>query len=333
MEQNIKKIGKRKCAILLMVLGEEIAGNILKYLSEEERNAIVGEIAENSFISSEEVNTVIEEVYTNLLQNQIFIQGGVDYARKVLERAEGIAKATKFLTQYAYKQEKTPFEFMKDFSPDEIYDLLIGETPQTIAFILSYLEYNTSAQILEKFPEPIRNEVIWRMAQIEETPPSIEEVVKKVMEKKSTNIKKSYVGVTEIKRTAEILNRLPKSVRDNIFEYLESKNEEIAQKIRDSLFEFEDLKKLDDRTLQIILRGIEMKELAIALKISSPELKDIIFRNLSENARQMLKEEIEYLGPMKISEVENVQRKIIMDIQKLEQEGKITLITGGEEVV
>jgi flagellar motor switch protein FliG len=325
--------GKRKSAILLMILGEETASSILRYLSEEERNAIVKEIAENDVVSSEESSKVLDEAYTNLLKSTIIATGGVEYARKVLEKAEGIVGATKFLARMNLEKEPGPFEFLKKFQPEEIYDLLLGETPQTIAFVLTYLDYSTAAQVIEILPENLRNEVIWRMSQIEEIPPGIEKIVKDILEKKSTIVKKSVEKSKEIKRIAEILNRLPKSVKDGIFEYIEGKNEEIAQKIKDSLFEFEDLKKLDNRTLQTILRGIELKELAIALKLASPELKETIFNNLSENARQMLKEEIEYLGPMRISEVEAVQRKIIMDIQKMEQEGKITIITGGEEVV
>jgi len=324
---------KRKCAILLMILGEEAASTILRYLSEEERNEIIKEIAENEVVSSEEISKVLDEAYTNLLKSTIVATGGVDYARRVLEKAEGVVGATKFLTRMNLEREPSPFEFLKKFQPEEIYDLLLGETPQTIAFVLTYLDYSTSAQVIEILPENLRNEVIWRMSQIEEIPPGIEKIVKDILEKKSTILKKTIEKSKEIKRIAEILNRLPKSIKDGIFEYIEGKNKEIAQKIRDSLFEFEDLKKLDNRTLQTILRGIELKELAVALKLASPELKEIVFNNLSENARQMLKEEIEYLGPMRISEVEAVQRKIIMDIQKMEQEGKITIITGGEEVV
>jgi len=325
--------GRQKAAILLVSLGPDLAAQILKRLTDEEIEDITLEIATLEKVPPELREEVIGEFYHLALAQQYISQGGVDYARQLLERALGPHRAQEIISRLSATLEITPFESLRRADPLQLVNFIQSEHPQTIALILSYLRPEQAAVVLGNLPESVRGEVAMRVALMDRTSPEIVKEIEAVLERKISNFltTQDFTRVGGKKKLVEILNKSDRGTERSILEALEERDPELAEEIKSEMFVFEDIITLDDRAIQLVLRQVDMKDLALALKGASPELQDKIFHNVSQRAAQMIKEDMEYMGPVRARVVNEAQQKIVNTIRRLEEAGEIIIVRGGGE--
>ncbi len=323
--------GRQKVAVLLIALGQQLSVEVLKHLSEEEIESITLEIANFQKIEPELQEEVLEEFYNMLLAQRYISLGGVGYARDVLERALGSGKADEIISKLSSFIKVSPFDFLKRTDPQQLLAFIQNEHPQTIALILSYLPPESASQILSGLPPEIQVEVARRIATMDRTSPDVVREVERVMEKKlSTLLETEFSQVGGIQALVEVLNRVDRGTERLILESLEDQDPELAEEVKKRMFVFEDIRLLDDRSIQLVLREIDMKDLALALKAVSDDVKNRIFKNMSQRAAQTLQEDMEYMGPVRLKDVEDAQQRIVATIRRLEEEGQIIIARGGE---
>ncbi|MEN3202618.1 MAG: flagellar motor switch protein FliG [Atribacterota bacterium] len=326
--------GRQKAAILLVSLGPDLAAQILKRLTDEEIEDLTLEIATLEKVPPEIRDEVINEFYHMALAQHYISQGGIEYARQLLEKALGPHKAQEIISRLSATLEVTPFEALRRADPLQILNFIQGEHPQTIALILSYLKPEQSAAILGNLPESIRGEVAMRIALMDRTSPEVVREIEAVLERKiSTFLTQDFTRVGGKKKLIEILNKSDRGTEKSILEALEEKDPTLAEEIKSEMFVFEDIVLLDDRAIQLVLRQVDTKDLALALKGASQEVQEKIFRNMSQRAAQMLKEDMEYMGPVRARLVNEAQQKIVNVIRRLEEAGEIVIARGGEDEI
>ncbi len=324
--------GREKAAILLIALGPELAAQVYKYLDETEIETLTLEIANMRKVTPEEREKVLKEAQELLMAQEFIAQGGVDYAKKLLEEALGPEKAQELLAKLTASLQVRPFDFMRRTDAQQILSFIQGEHPQTIALILSYLPPDQAAQVISGLPPAMQADVAKRIATMDRITPEVLREVERVLERKlSTVLAQDFTMAGGIDALVEIINRVDRGTERNILETLEEQDPELAEEIKKRLFVFEDIIALDDRSLQRILREVEMKDLALALKGASEELKEKFFRNMSKRAAQMLKEDMEYMGPVRVRDVEEAQQRIVNIVRQLEEAGEIVIARGGGE--
>ncbi len=326
--------GVKKAAIFLVSLGSKLAGEVTKYLKDEEIEKLMKEIARIEKVTPEEKRQVLEE-FQSLMEAQQFIQkGGIEYAREVLERALGKEKAEEILYRIKNYKLTKPFSFLNEIEPEQLVSILRNEHPQTIALILSYLKPEISAKILKSLEPHIQGEVIKRMAKIEKISPEIIKEIEVGLKRKIEELptkKMEIPGGTE--KVAQILNYLDSETSKELLSYVESHTPELADEIRDKMFVFDDIIYIEDSSLQKLMQYIDRVTLAKALKGADKKVIDKFLKNMSKRNAQILKEEIEYLGPLRKSEVEEARKEILNIIRELEEKGDIRIIRGGEEYI
>jgi len=325
--------GSEKAAVLLITLGTDTAGKVLRHFTDSEVEAIAYEIARIDNVPSEVRQSVLEEFTSIATAQKYASQGGLTYARKILEQAVGDQQAVDIMTRLTSTMQTRPFEVMRKMEPEQINDFLQGEHPQTIALIISYLHPQQSAEVLRSLPEDQQADVARRLALMDRTSPAIVQQLESLLEHKfSSLMSQDYAKAGGIDSLVEILNRVDRGTEKVILGRLEDSDEELAVEIRNQLFTFDDLATLDDRALQRLLREVDMHaDLPMALKASSDEVKEKIFANVSDRAEETLKEDMEYLGPVRLSMVEEAQQRIVNTVRELEEEGEIVLVRGREE--
>lgn len=327
-----KLTGRRKAAILLVTLGPEKAARILKNLEESEVEALTIEIANLGKVTNEERRTVLEEFQNLTKARELIVSGGIEYAKEMLIKAFGPEKAMQIIERLVSNLAVKPFEFMRGADVVQIVNFLQSEHPQTIALVLSFLEPRIAAQVISALPENLQIEVIKRISLLERASPDVVKEVEKLLEKKFAGVAtQTLSAVGGLDTAAEIMNNLDRTTEKNIMERLTYESPELAEEIRRRMFVFEDILKLDDRSVQLVLREVNMQDLAVALKGASEELKQKIFNNMSKRAQQLLKDEIEFMGPVRVKDVEEAQQKIINIIRRLEEAGEIVIARGGGE--
>uniref|UniRef100_A0A7C4CCQ4 Flagellar motor switch protein FliG n=1 Tax=Fervidobacterium thailandense TaxID=1008305 RepID=A0A7C4CCQ4_9BACT len=327
-----KLTGRRKAAILLVTLGPEKAARILKNLEESEVEALTVEIANLGKVTNEERRTVLEEFQNLTKARELIVSGGIEYAKEMLIKAFGPEKAMQIIERLVSNLAVKPFEFMRGADVVQIVNFLQAEHPQTIALVLSFLEPRIAAQVISALPENLQIEVIKRISLLERASPDVVKEVEKLLEKKFAGVAtQTLSAVGGLDTAAEIMNNLDRTTEKNIMERLTYESPELAEEIRRRMFVFEDILKLDDRSVQLVLREVNMQDLAVALKGASEELKQKIFNNMSKRAQQLLKDEIEFMGPVRVKDVEEAQQKIINIIRRLEEAGEIVIARGGGE--
>jgi len=332
MPEKKELTGRRKAAILLVILGPDKAAQVLKHLDDETVEQLTIEIANVGSVSDEERRTVLQEFQNIMRAKEMIAKGGLEYAKEVLERAFGPEKAAKIIERLISSLQVKPFDFIKTADPVQIVNFLQNEHPQTVALVLSYLEPDLAAQVLGSLPEDLQVEVLKRIALLERTSPDIVREIERNLEKKLSGfVGQSFSKIGGIDTAAEIMNNVDRTTERSIMEKLAADNPELAEEIRRKMFVFEDILKLDDRSVQLVLREVDTKDLAVALKGASDELKEKIFRNMSKRAAQLLKDEMEYMGPVRVKDVEEAQQKIISVIRRLEEAGEIVIARGGGE--
>ncbi len=324
--------GRQKAAIFLVALGSDVSAQVMKHLREDEVETLTFEIARLDTIDAEFKDQVLEE-FQELMQAQNFITtGGIDYARELLEKSLGSQKAIDIINRLTSSLQVRPFDFIRRTDPAHLLNFVQQEYPQTIALILAYLEPNKAATILQNLPQEIQPEVSKRLATMDRTSPDVLREVERVLEKKlSTLSNEDYTAAGGVDSIVEILNLVDRSSEKAIIETLEEEDPELAEEIKKRMFVFEDIVMLDDRAIQKVLREVDQQELAKALKSVDTEVQDKIFRNMSKRAASMLKEDMEFMGPVRLKDVEESQQKIVSVIRRLEDSGEVVIARGGDD--
>lgn len=322
--------GRQKASIFMISLGPEKSAEVMKYLTEEEIEQITLEIASVRTIDSEQLEFVTEEFSQLYMASHYLAQGGIEYAKEVLEKALGNEKALNIISRLSSNLQIKPFDFVRNTDPSQVLNFIQGEHPQTIALIMSYLEADQAAAILSALPDERQAEVARRIAIMDRTSPEIIREVENILEKKITTMgAQDYTSAGGINFIVEILNKVDRATEKTILETLEIQDPVLSEEIKKLMFVFEDIIKMDDRSIQLVLREVESKDLALALKGSSEEVADKIKKNMSKRAAEMLVEEITFLGPVRLRDVEEAQQRIVNSIRRLEEAGEIIISRGG----
>ena len=326
--------GKQKAAVLLVSLGPDISAQIFQHLSEEEIEELTLEIANMRQVDTETKDEVLEEFYRLMEAKDYINQGGIDYAREVLQKAVGEDRARSILGRLTATLQVRPFDAVRKTDPSQLLNFIQGEHPQTIALVMAYLHPDQASQVLSSLPGEIQTEVARRIAQMDRTSPDIIKEVEDVLEQKlSSVVTNEYATAGGIESIVDILNQADRGTEKNILDEMEENNPDLAEEIRQRMFVFEDIVILADRAIQMVLRQVETQDLALALKTASDDVEDKILNNMSNRAAQMLKEDMEYMGPVRVREVEEAQQKIVNVIRQLEESGEIVVARGGESEI
>lgn len=325
---------RRKAAVILMAIGPEVAAEVIKHFDEEAVEQLSLEVARLEKVTSEQRESIVSEFHEIAVAQDYISEGGVEQARKVLAAAFGNEQAEGMVKKIIAAMQVVPFEFLKRADPQQLLGFIQDEHPQTIALILSYLPMNQAALILTKLPAELRAEVAERIAMMDQTPPEVIRRVEQVLEKKvSSLLSQDMTKAGGPKALVELLNRVDRSTERLILDSLSENNPEMADTVKNMMFVFEDIVGLDDRAIQSLLKEVDAKDLATALKGVGGEVQDKIFRNMSERAVGMLKEDMEFMGPVKLRVVEEAQQKIVTAIRRLEESGEIQIGRGEEDVL
>ena len=336
MARDINKLnGTQKAAILFITLGPEVASGILKKLPESEIQKITYEIANISSVSSTQRENILNEFLEINKAREYILEGGMDYARALLSKALGAQRANEILSRVSEaSQQYRPFAIARKADANQLLNILNYEHPQTIALILCYLQADKAAQVLAELPENVQSEVALRIATMSNTSPMVIKEIEKVLDSKlSSIVRTEMTALGGVETLVDILNQVDRTTEKNITEGLEREDEELADKIKSSMFVFEDIITLDDVSIQRVLREVEAKELALALKGCSEQVANSIYRNQSKRAAASLKEDMEFLGPVRLMDVEKSQQKIVSIIRRLEEAGEIIISRGGEDAI
>lgn len=329
---NKELTGRQKAAIFLVTIGSEISAEIFKHLREDEIETLTFEIVRLETIEPEQKDAILMEFQELMMASEFITTGGIDYARELLEKSLGSQKAIDIINRLTSSLQVRPFDFIRRTDPAHLLNFIQQEHPQTIALILAYLEPNKASIILQSLPHEVQSDVARRIATMDRTSPEVLREVERVLEKKlSTLSSEDYTAAGGVESIVEILNLVDRSSEKQIIEALEDEDPELAEEIKKRMFVFEDIVMLDDRAIQKVLREVDSQELAKALKSVDTEVQDKIFRNMSKRAAGMLKEDMEYMGPIRLKDVEEAQQKIVSIIRHLEDTGEIVVARSGED--
>jgi flagellar motor switch protein FliG len=321
-------VAKEKVAILMIALGQEATAEVMKCMDEQEIESIAQSITELDTVTTEQEDDVLEEFEQLLLAGKYVSQGGLDFARGALEKALGPRKAQGLLDR-VNSTTTSGFYMLRNVDPNQIIPYIAKEHPQTISLILSQLDPSQAAGVLNGLPEEIQADVSFRIAQMENISP---QVLRDLEDSLANDLQAILSGqITEIggpKSVAEILNRTGRSTEKAVLERLDAQDPELAEEVRNQMFVFDDIAKLTDREIQMVLREVDSKDLAVALKGGSDELRDRIFTNVSERVGTMIKEEMDFSGPIRMSDVEEIQLRVVQVVRQLEEAGQVTIVRG-----
>ncbi|MGJ9381407.1 flagellar motor switch protein FliG [Salipaludibacillus sp. CF4.18] len=322
--------GKEKAAILLISLGPDVSAQVYKHLSEEEIEKLTLEIAGVRRVEQDMKDDVIEQFHHLAIAQDYITQGGIGYARDVLEKALGSAEAMEIINRLTSTLQVRPFDFARKADPSQIFNFIQNEHPQTIALILSYLESEQSGKILSSLPQEVQADVAKRIAVMDSTSPEIISEVESILEKKlSTTVTQDFTKAGGIESVVEVLNSVDRSTERTILDALEIQDPELAEEIKKRMFVFEDIVTLDNRSIQRVIRDVENDDLQLSLKVASDEVKEIVFNNMSQRMSDTFKEEMEFMGPVRLKDVEEAQSRIVAIIRRLEEAGEIVIARGG----
>jgi len=321
---------KEKAAILLISLGKEYSAELYKYLSEDEISDMTLSITTTRRVDPDVRDKIVDEFYEMCLAQKFITEGGIDYAREVLEKAIGPDRAEEMIRKLSSSLQVRPFDFIRRVDSNQILNVIHNEHPQIIALVLSHIEPKQSAQIIASLPSDRQTEIISRISKMGSTSPEYVKEAERILERKVTQM-----GFTEnivvggIDTIVDIINSLDRSSEKNIIESLDVSDSELADEIRKRLFVFEDIAKLNNVTIQRVLREINNADLAIALKMATEDVTRTIFSNISKRLQEMIKDDMDVMGPVRVRDVEEAQQRIVNVIRKLEDAGEIVVARGG----
>lgn len=322
--------GRQKAAILLISLGPEISAQIFKHLREEEIEQLTLEIANVRKVDFEEKDKVLTEFHQICLAQEYISEGGIAYAKEILEKALGNQRALEIINRLTATLQVRPFDFARKADAMQIFNFIQNEHPQTIALILSYLEPEQASVILSSLPQERQADVAKRIALMESTSPEVINQIEQILEQKlSTTTLQDLSQAGGIESIVQILNGVDRGTERTILDALEIQDPELAEAIKKRMFVFEDIVLLDNRSIQRVIRDCENEDLMLALKVASEEVKNVLFNNMSKRMAESFKEEMEFMGPVRLRDVEEAQTRIVGVIRRLEEAGEIIIARGG----
>ncbi|PMP90377.1 MAG: flagellar motor switch protein FliG, partial [Desulfurella sp.] len=320
----------QKAAVLSIALGDEISAKLFKNLSKNEIEAISKEIAFMKKIDPNIYKAVVKEFYQMLKAKEYATSGGIEYAKEILVKTLGPEEARRIIDKLIKLLESNVgFGYLENIDPKQLVKFIQNEHPQTIAVILSHLDQSKAAEVLSLLPKEIQIDIVVRMASLENISPNVIKRVSEMLETKMEDLSGSNVEIGGIRAVSEIINRMGRTESKSLIDQISEKNPDLASKIRDMMFVFEDIIKLSNSDIQEILKHIDKKDLTIALKGAPEELSKKFFSNMSSRAAETLKEEMEFLGPVKVKDVERAQKAIVDIVRRLDEEGVISISGGG----
>ncbi|MDU0322774.1 flagellar motor switch protein FliG [Clostridium butyricum] len=334
-KEERKLTGVQKAAILFITLGPEASSGILKKLPESDIQKITYEIANITSVTAEQREEILNEFLQINKARDYIIEGGMDYAKQLLSKALGSQRANEILDKVSEATAQyRPFSIARKADSKQLLNVITAEQPQTIALILCYLQPDKAAQVMAELPEETQSEVAYRIATMNTTSPMVIKEIESVLESKlSSVVRTEMTSLGGVETLVGILNSVDRTTEKNITEGLEREDAELADKVKSSMFVFEDVISLDDVSIQRILREVEASDLALALKGCSDEVANCIYRNQSKRAAASLKEDMEFLGPVRITDVEKAQQKIVSIIRRLDDANEIIISRGGEDAI
>lgn len=322
--------GKQKAAILLISLGPEVSAQVYKHLSEEEIEKLTLEISSVKKVETKQKEDVLEQFHQIALAQEYISQGGIGYAKTVLEKALGADQAASIINRLTSSLQVKPFDFARRADPAQILNFIQNEHPQTISLILSYLDPDKAGQILSELPQEVQADVARRIALMDSTSPEVINEVEQILERKlSATVTQDYTQTGGIEAVVEVLNGVDRSTERTILDALEIQDPELAEEIKKRMFVFEDIVTLDNRAIQRVIRDCENEDLMLALKVASEEVRETVFKNMSKRMAETFKEEMEFMGPVRLRDVEEAQTRIVATIRRLEEAGEIVVARGG----
>ncbi|MCL2082086.1 MAG: flagellar motor switch protein FliG [Oscillospiraceae bacterium] len=324
--------GREKAAVLLISLGKEHSSKIFRHLKDDEIEQITLDITNMSRVDADTKDEIIQEFYEECLTQNYILEGGIDYARDLLESSIGSQRAYDLINRLTSSLQVRPFDFARKADPNQIFTFVQNEHPQTIALILSYLQPNMAADVLAKLEPSKQAQVVARISNMDRTSPEYVREVERVLDRKISSMgMDDFAAIGGIETIVDILNATDRSTERRVLEELEIDNAELVDEIRRKMFVFEDIVKLDKRAIQRVLRDVENADLTVALKNATEELKNLIFANMSKRLVEMIGEDMEYMGPVRLRDVEEAQQKIVNVIRKLQDAGEIVVSRGSED--
>ncbi|MFS0887840.1 flagellar motor switch protein FliG [Peribacillus frigoritolerans] len=322
--------GKQKAAILLISLGPDVSASVYKHLTEEEIERLTLEISGVRKVDSRDKEEILEEFHNIALAQDYISLGGIGYAKQVLEKALGTDQATAIINRLTSSLQVRPFDFARKADPGQILNFIQNEHPQTIALILSYLDPTQAGQILSELPQEVQAAIARRIALMDSTSPEIINEVEQILERKlSATVTQDYTQTGGVEAVVDVLNGVDRSTERTILDALEIQDPELAEEIKKRMFVFEDIVTLDGRAIQRVVRESDNEDLKLSLKVASDEVKEIVFRNMSKRMVETFQEEMEFMGPVRLRDVEEAQSRIVSVIRKLEETGDIVIARGG----
>jgi flagellar motor switch protein FliG len=333
-DKKVPLTGEQKAAALLITLGPELAAKVYQHLKEETVEQVTLQIANLRRITPDEKDSVMQEVMNIAAAQEYISQGGVEYAHEILEKALGANKAMEIINRLQGSLQMTPFDYIKRTDPQQLLNFIQSEHPQTIALILAHLTPDHAAIILGALPAEIQVDVATRIAILDRAAPDVVMEIERVLERRISSIfTQEFTAAGGVRALAEVLNRADRSTEKAIMEKLEEQNPELAEEVKRLMFVFDDLINLDNRTIQQVLREVDAKDLALALKGAKEEVKEHLLKNMSSRAKAMILEDMEVMGPVRLKHAEEAQQKIVNVVRQLEEMGEIVVARGGEEEV
>jgi flagellar motor switch protein FliG len=330
--QSMRIGGREKAAILLVSLGPERAADVFRHLKDEEIEALSLEMAKTRQVPQDTSEAVWQELVETVMAESYVAEGGVDYARDVLERSLGADRASELIGRLSATIERRPFEFLRRSSPEQIHAFMRNEAPQTVSVVLANLHTTLAAEVLAQLSPEQQAEVALRVGTMTEISPDVTRDVEGVLRQKLSNVvTQEYSSAGGVQSLADILNHSDRGTERNVLDTLAERNSELAEEVRMLLFTFEDIVKLDDRSIQMVLKDVDAKDLGLALRGVNDETKERIFGNMSERGAEMLREEMEFQPAQRRSVVEEAQGRIVAIIRRLEESGAIVISRGAED--
>lgn len=322
--------GKQKAALLLISLGPEVAASVYKHLTEEEVERLTLEISGVKKVESSAKEEIIEEFHNIAIAQDYISQGGIGYAKTVLEKALGKEHAQSVINRLTSSLQVRPFDFARRADPSQLFNFIQNEHPQTIALILSYLEAQQAGVILSSLPQEVQADIAKRIATMDSTSPEVISEIEAVLERKlSSTVTQDFTETGGVDAVVEVLNGVDRTTEKTILDALEIQDPELAEEIRKRMFVFEDIVTLDSRSIQRIIRDCENEDLILSLKVSSQEVQEVLYSNMSQRMAESFKDEVEIMGPVRLRDVEEAQSRIVAIIRRLEESGEIIIARGG----
>lgn len=323
---------RQKAAQIVISLGADVASSIYKHLQEEEIEKITYEITRQDSVSPEMADQVVDEFYGLCVAQKVYLEGGVAYAKVVLEKAFGVQQGSVLLERVTKTLRTKAFEFIRKADYKNLMNMIMNEHPQTIALILSYARADQASSVIAELPKSIRVDVVERIARMDRTSPEVIKQVEVILERKFESVVSvDLLEVGGINYIAEIMNNIDRGTEKFIFDELSRNDPKLSEEIRKRMFVFEDIIILDSIAIQRFLREVDTKEMSIALKGSNKEVSEIIFQNMSQRMGETVRSEMEYLHNVRVRDVEEAQQKIVSIIRRLEEEGEIVILKGGKD--